>query len=131
MRNKISLKPHHVLPKLLNVFIETLLTPLFIFFCLVGNAATAISAYVFFLFERGDNPNVHSLWDALWWALCTVSTVGYGDIVPLTVGGRLVGIFLIITGVMCFLGSMAVLASVLTNFISFDQKWTVKNIKLK
>jgi voltage-gated potassium channel len=36
---------------------------------------------------------------ALWWAVETVSTVGYGDIVPVTTPGRLIGAVLMITGV--------------------------------
>ena len=36
---------------------------------------------------------------AAWWAVTTVSTVGYGDIVPVTTQGRLVGTVLMITGV--------------------------------
>ena len=36
---------------------------------------------------------------AAWWAVTTVSTVGYGDVVPVTTQGRLVGTVLMITGV--------------------------------
>lgn len=35
---------------------------------------------------------------AFWWALTTVTTVGYGDVVPVTTGGRLVGAALMLTG---------------------------------
>ncbi|MFQ5827796.1 MAG: potassium channel family protein [Candidatus Methylomirabilia bacterium] len=38
-------------------------------------------------------------WIGLWWAIVTVTTVGYGDIVPSTVSGRLVGIALMLAGV--------------------------------
>ena len=37
--------------------------------------------------------------DACWWALQTVSTVGYGDTVPVTAGGRLIGAALMLLGV--------------------------------
>jgi voltage-gated potassium channel len=36
---------------------------------------------------------------AAWWAVTTVSTVGYGDVVPVTPQGRVVGTVLMITGV--------------------------------
>jgi voltage-gated potassium channel len=40
-----------------------------------------------------------SEWDGLWWAVVTISTVGYGDLYPKTVTGRIVGICLIVIGV--------------------------------
>ena len=40
--------------------------------------------------------------DAVWWGIVTVTTVGYGDQYPVTTGGRLVGVFLLIGGVVCF-----------------------------
>ena len=39
-----------------------------------------------------------SLFDGIWWAIITTSTVGYGDFVPLTLEGRLLGIVLILVG---------------------------------
>ena len=46
-----------------------------------------------------NHPSVNSIWDALWWSLVTVSTVGYGDVVPETWMGRLIAAPLIIVGV--------------------------------
>jgi voltage-gated potassium channel len=40
--------------------------------------------------------------DALWWGIVTVTTVGYGDEYPITAGGRVVGVFLLLTGVILF-----------------------------
>lgn len=52
-----------------------------------------------YLFEHpGNSLQVGSLFDAVYWAIVTVSSVGYGDIAPQTVGGRLVAIALILTG---------------------------------
>lgn len=52
----------------------------------------------FFMLEHEINPQVHTLFDSLWWTMSTMSTVGYGDIVPHTVGGRVIGIILMLVG---------------------------------
>lgn len=46
-----------------------------------------------------DREQFGSVWLGLWWALTTVTTVGYGDIVPHTVAGRLLGAVLMILGI--------------------------------
>jgi voltage-gated potassium channel len=44
--------------------------------------------------------------DAVWWTLCTISTVGYGDLYPVTRAGRIVASLLLVLGVGIF-GAMA------------------------
>ncbi|MBN1432216.1 MAG: potassium channel family protein [Methanomicrobiaceae archaeon] len=50
--------------------------------------------------------NLHSGGEAIWWSFVTVATVGYGDYYPVTTGGRVVGILLMISGVSVF-GTLA------------------------
>ena len=45
-----------------------------------------------------ENPSLQNFGDALWWSMVTVSTVGYGDITPMSTQGRLVAIALIVFG---------------------------------
>lgn len=53
--------------------------------------------------ERGaPDSNIASVGDALWWAVTTVTTVGYGDRFPVTAAGRGVGVALMILGVALF-----------------------------
>ncbi|MCB9758448.1 MAG: ion transporter [Alphaproteobacteria bacterium] len=46
----------------------------------------------------GQNPNINSMADGLWWALVTLTTVGFGDISPVTGMGRVVGGVLMVGG---------------------------------
>lgn len=71
------------------------------------------AAFMVESFERGvPESNIESLPDALWWAMTTVTTVGYGDRFPVTPGGRGVGVVLMILGVALF----GVLAGSLASF---------------
>ncbi len=61
----------------------------------------------------------HSFLDGLWWALVTVSTVGYGDITPQTLPGRLLAVVLMVSG----LGLLSTLAAAISAyFIGEDVK---------
>lgn len=61
--------------------------------------------------EQGDTQaNIGSAGDAIWWGLVTITTVGYGDRFPVTPEGRVIGVFLLMSGIGLF--------SVLTGFIS-------------
>jgi hypothetical protein len=48
----------------------------------------------FHSFEYGVNQNVKGFPDSLWWTLVTIRTIGYGDIFPVTAGGRVIALFL-------------------------------------
>lgn len=62
-----------------------------------------IGGIVAFAFEsEAPDTKMANLGDALWWSVVTVATVGYGDVVPVTAEGRIIGVFLMITGVVTF-----------------------------
>lgn len=53
-----------------------------------------------YLFEHDiKDSSIQSLWDGVWWALVTISTVGYGDKIPLSNAGKIVGLGLMISGI--------------------------------
>ncbi len=74
---------------------------------------------VIVILERKDpNSNINSIWDALWYSIVTLTTVGYGDNYPVTTGGRIMGIFFILSS----LGLLGFLIGRVTNLIQTNME---------
>ena len=76
---------------------------------------TILAALMFFIFLFGylfyvSEPDVRSLGDGIWWALVTITTVGYGDITPVTTLGRVVASSLMLLG----LGLIATITAIVS-----------------
>lgn len=71
-----------------------------------------------------DSP-VKSIFDAFWWTLTTLTTVGYGDIVPITPEGRIIGIILMIFGIIIWTATISLLT------VTLVEKKYEKGKKLK
>lgn len=67
----------------------------------------------FHVFEVRANPGVENLFDSFWWAMCTVTTVGYGDVYPMTSGGRMIGLLLMVFGA----GVMAAFTALVASYL--------------
>ena len=57
---------------------------------------TVLSGVAMWLVDRDEFPNV---WLGLWWAVQTVTTVGYGDVTPTTPGGRAIAAVIMVSGI--------------------------------
>jgi voltage-gated potassium channel len=60
--------------------------------------------------ETAERSNIKTGYDALWWTLTTVTTVGYGDFFPVTIKGRMIGAVVMVGGIALY--------ATLTAFIS-------------
>lgn len=74
-----------------------------------------LSCVGIYQFEHAAQPEVFaSVFDGLWWALCTLTTVGYGDVYPLTAGGKLFTFFILLIGLGLIAVPVGLVASALT-----------------
>lgn len=74
-------------------------------------SAVLLGGISIFLVEGRNNPSFGSTWDGIWWALVTLTTVGYGDLTPVTGLGRVVAGFMMISGMF----TLALFAGVVGN----------------
>ncbi|XP_002736169.1 potassium voltage-gated channel subfamily A member 1-like [Saccoglossus kowalevskii] len=92
---------------------------LLVFFLFVGVILFSSAVY----FAEADSPNTHfhSIPDAFWWAVVTMTTVGYGDMKPITPGGKIVGSMCAIAGVLTIALPVPVIVSNFNYFYHREQ----------
>lgn len=79
------------------------------------------SAVGIYYFEHEAQPeHFTSIFDSLWWSIVTLTTVGYGDVYPITVGGRVFTFFILLIG----LGIVAIPTGIISSSMTkvFDDK---------
>lgn len=86
-----------------------------VLFSVVTGMLLYVSALGIYHFEHQAQPEVfRSVFDSLWWAVVTLTTVGYGDAYPITVGGRIFTCFVLLLG----LGVVAVPTGIFASALS-------------
>jgi voltage-gated potassium channel len=83
---------------------------------LLAGGVLVIGSLVAYHAEHPVNPQFATVGDALWWGIVTLTTVGYGDIVPETTTGRWVAVVIMITGI----AVLGLLAGSLASFFRLD-----------
>ncbi len=101
--------PYLFFKRLLNLVVQ----PVFISLAVMGNSLILSAAVAFYFAEKDINPKIHSFLDVLWWSVATATTVGYGDVSPMTVGGKWIGIVMMLLGATLFCSFTALFSSAL------------------
>ena len=84
-------------------------------FGLFSLALIYLSAVGIYHFEHEAQPEVFvSVFDGIWWATVTLTTVGYGDVVPITTGGKVFTFFVFIVGLSMIAVPSGLVASALS-----------------
>lgn len=94
-----------------------------VIFLLTSMMLIYIAGLGIYYFEHEAQPDAfRSIFDCLWWAVITLTTVGYGDIYPITVGGRIFTFVLLIIGLGLIAIPTGIISSALTSIRGQDNK---------
>ena len=97
------------------IVLYIIVTVLLLFFAAVG----------IYYFERDAQPETFtSVFHSLWWAVVTLTTVGYGDVYPITTGGRIFTTFVLLIG----LGIVSVPAGLVASALSKAREMRIDRI---
>ncbi len=89
----------------------------------------AVNSLLFWRFEQNaslPDPDLRHPFDAIWWWVVTSSTVGYGDIVQRTTGGRIVGMVTILAGFFIYTSFIAVVVEAVHGYVERRERGTIQ-----
>jgi voltage-gated potassium channel len=97
---------------------------------LVILALTVVGALVVEIFEAGKNDQFQTFWDSVWWVFVTITTVGYGDKVPITTAGRIISVGMMFVGIAML---SVITATISSHFVTkkIKEGQGLEEIKLK
>jgi len=142
LRMLMALRVAHLLPALrLGTIIRANKDRLLRLLVLSGDSLPVAMALMFgivfvfgtttFMIEHGHNPQFGELQDGLWWAFVTLTTVGYGDIVPITSAGRIVAVMTMILGIVVYSLIIANLTVLVESYGRKQAEAKVKTVPVK
>ena len=86
-----------------------------------------IASTVMYIFEGiGNNPNIHTYFDAIYWSIVTISSLGYGDVTPVTVTGKVLTVLLVGGGFAVIVFATSILTSALSEKLVLLQENRVR-----
>ncbi|WP_107039401.1 ion transporter [Brumimicrobium mesophilum] len=124
IRYNKALNRFHLVAKLIReeLILFLIVTGIFIFLASAG----------IYHFENAAQPELFtSIFHSGWWAIVTLTTVGYGDVYPITVGGKIFTFFILMVGVGIVTIPAGLVASALTKARQMEEEALLEDIKSK
>jgi len=107
--------------KEIRILFQIFVHPTFLYLSFLGTAILILAVTSVYFLEYGRNPKINTFLDSLWWGVSTITTVGYGDVTPVTTVGRLIGLGLMYTGTVLFISFTGILVTL----------WTKKEVEME
>lgn len=94
------------------IFLFLFVTLILIYFAAVG---------IYYFENQAQPEHFSSIFDSLWWAIVTLTTVGYGDVYPITVGGKVFTFFILLIGLGIVAIPTGIISSALTKSVDSNE----------
>jgi voltage-gated potassium channel len=106
-------KHHKFMWGYVRALLRGLTRPSMVFLLCVAPIIILIASLIFYYVEGQTNPLFHSYFDALYFTVTVMTTVGLGDLHPVTTGGKIAAMGMMLAGTLIFIMFTAVFASVI------------------
>ena len=102
---------HSFMMSFSGAFARSLVRPIFVYMFFLTGTLIALDSLAFWWIERARNPDMSTLFDAVYFTITTLTGVGFGDVVPVTRLGKVLAMLTMLGGTALFVAYTAVLAS--------------------
>ncbi|NQW28284.1 MAG: ion transporter [Flammeovirgaceae bacterium] len=108
-----------------NMAMEIVKEELILFFIVILILIFIVSAGIYFFENEAQPDDFKSIFHSAWWSIVTLTTVGYGDVYPITLGGKIFTFFVLIIGV----GVVTIPAGLIGSALSQARDLEIENDK--
>jgi voltage-gated potassium channel len=108
----MSIRKHHeFMLEYALILLTAIRRPAFLFLGLLTLTLMGFFSVLIYLIESPTNPKMATLFESVYFTVCTMTSVGYGDITPGTAIGKLITIAMMLLGTFIFVSFTGVIAS--------------------
>ncbi len=110
----MGIRGHHTfMVSFTRSLLKGLFRPVFAYLVTLSLTLIAFCSLGIYFLERQTNPGIASIFDAAYYSVTIMTSVGLGDIVPVTTGGRILSMAMMLSGTAIFVSFTATLAAVI------------------